>query len=255
MTFTIGKEEFGADRSTFVLPEDITQLASMEDIGATVLAVYMRCLYDHLKVANMLNMVGFIDPAQVSTNTGSLTDRSRIVASRLQKTDGEQIFMMPYNPGRHWVLLIVRAKKETVYSLDPLPENRVVNEEAKNMVNSAIKIYNSHIGRQGRKAPIWKTLPGTPKQPSSVECGYYVMRFMRDIIMDPSLEFEKTIRRKFSDTFYVVFCIINDGPLKLPSLNRYTTSFSKGKEQAPYPQAAIDEVKNEWAKFICLHVD
>ncbi|CAL2238611.1 unnamed protein product [Prunus armeniaca] len=72
-------------------------------------------------------------------------------------------------------------------------------------------MYNSHIGRQGRKATIWKTLPGTPKQPSSVECGYYVMRFMRDIIMDTSLEFEKT--------------------------------FTKGKYQAPYPQAAIDEVR------------
>ncbi|CAL9017881.1 unnamed protein product [Prunus brigantina] len=209
MTFTIEKEVFGADRSTFVLPEDITQLAGMEEIGATVLAVYMRCLYDHLKESNMFNMVAFIDPAQVSANAGSLIDRSRLVASLLNRI--------------LFVLLIVRAKKETVYFLDPLPENRVVNEEAKNMVNSAIKIYNSHIGRQGRKAPIWKTLPGTPKQPSSVECGYYVMRFMRDIIMDPSLEFEKT--------------------------------FAKGKEQAPYPQAAIDEVRNEWAEFVCLHME
>ncbi|CAL8081720.1 unnamed protein product [Prunus armeniaca] len=175
MTFNIEKEVFGADRSTFVLHENITQFSGMEEIGATVVAVYMRCLYDLLREANMCSMVGFIDPAQVSANAGSLTDRSRIVASRLQKTDGEQIFMMPYNPG------------------------------------------------PGRKAPIWKTLPGTPKQPSSVECGYYVMRFMRGIIMDPSLEFEK--------------------------------KFAKGKDQAPYPQAAIDEVRKEWAEFVCLHMD
>ncbi|CAL2271635.1 unnamed protein product [Prunus armeniaca] len=193
------EEVFGADRGTFVLHEDITQFAGMEEIGATVVAVYMRCLYDLLREANMCSMVGFIDPAQVSANAGSLTDRSRIVASRLQKTDGEQIFMMPYNPGRHWVLLIVRAKRETVYFLDPLPGNHVVDEEDKNIVNS------------------------TPKQPSSVECGYYVMRFMRDIIMDPSLEFEK--------------------------------KFAKVKDQAPYPQAAIDEVWKEWAEFVCLHMD
>ncbi|CAL8168682.1 unnamed protein product [Prunus armeniaca] len=223
MTFNIEKEVFGADRSTFVLHEDITQFAGMEEIGATVVAVYMRCLYDRLREANMCSMVGFIDPAQVSANAGSLTDRSRIVASRLQKTDGEQIFMMPYNPGRHWVLLIVRAKRETIYFLDPLPGNRVVDEEGKNIVNSALKIYNSYIGRPSRKTPIWKTLPGTPKQPSSVECGYYVMRFMRDIIMDPSLEFEK--------------------------------KFAKGKEQAPYSQAAIDEVRKEWAEFVCLHME
>ncbi|VVA40022.1 PREDICTED: PRUPE_6G193600, partial [Prunus dulcis] len=148
-------------------------------------------LHDVLKQANMCSMVGFIDHATVSANSGTIADRSRLVAARLQKTDGEQIFMMPYNPGRHWILLIVRAKRETVYFLDPLPGHRVVDEEAKNIVNSAIKIYNSHIGRAGRKAVIWKTLSGTPKQPSSVECGYYVMRFMRDIIMDPSLAFEK----------------------------------------------------------------
>ncbi|BBN68593.1 hypothetical protein Prudu_490S000300 [Prunus dulcis] len=170
LQFTIDKEVFGGERDTFLLPEDITQFAGMEEIGATVVAVYM-------------SMVGFIDPATVSANSGTIADRSRLVAARLQKTDGEQIFMMPYNPGRHWVLLIVRAKRETVYFLDPLPGHRVVDEEAKNIVNSAIKIYNSHIGRAGRKAVIWKTLSGTPKQPSSVECGYYVMRFMRDIIM------------------------------------------------------------------------
>ncbi|VVA34041.1 Hypothetical predicted protein, partial [Prunus dulcis] len=128
----------------------------------------------------MCSMVGFIDPATVSANSGTIAERSRLVAARLQKTDGEQIFMMPYNPGRHWILLIVRAKRETVYFLDPLPGHRVVDEEAKNIVNSAIKIYNTHIARAGR----------TPKQPSNVECGYYVMRFMRDIINDPSLGFE-----------------------------------------------------------------
>ncbi|CAL2238707.1 unnamed protein product [Prunus armeniaca] len=136
------------------------------------------CLYDCLREANMCSMVGFINPAQVSANAGSLTDRSRIVVSRLQKTDGEHIFMMPYNPGRHWVLLIVRAKRETVYFLDPLPGNRVVDEEGKNIVNSALKIYNSHIGRPGRKTPIWKTLPGTPKQPSSVEWAEFVCLYM-----------------------------------------------------------------------------
>ncbi|VVA38374.1 PREDICTED: ubiquitin-like-specific protease, partial [Prunus dulcis] len=214
---------FGLERDTFVLPEDITQFAGMEEIGATVVAVYMRYLHDLLKQANMCSMVGFIDPATVSANSGTIADRSRLVAARLQKTDGEQIFMMPYNPGRHWILLIVRAKRETVYFLDPLPGNRVVDEEGKNIVNSAIKIYNSHIARAGRKAVIWKTLSGTPKQPSSVECGYYVMRFMRDIIMDPSLAFEK--------------------------------KYAKGKQEAPYPQEAIDEVRNEWAEFVCLHME
>ncbi|KAI5341986.1 hypothetical protein L3X38_009861 [Prunus dulcis] len=99
LQFTIDKEVFGRERDTFLLPEDITQLAGMEEIGATVVAVYMRYLHDVLKQANMCSMVGFIDPATVSANSGTIADRSRLVAARLQKTDGEQIFMMPYNPG------------------------------------------------------------------------------------------------------------------------------------------------------------
>ncbi|KAI5328397.1 hypothetical protein L3X38_027794 [Prunus dulcis] len=99
LQFTIDKEVFGGDRDTFLLPEDITQFAGMEEIGATVVAVYMRHLHDVLKQANMCSMVGFIDPATVSANSGTIAERSRLVAARLQKTDGEQIFMMPYNPG------------------------------------------------------------------------------------------------------------------------------------------------------------
>ncbi|KAI5312911.1 hypothetical protein L3X38_042085 [Prunus dulcis] len=99
LQFTIDKEVFGGERDTFLLPEDITQFAGMEEIGATVVAVYMRYLHDVLKKANMTSMVGFIDPATVSANSGTIADRSRLVAGRLQKTDGEQIFMMPYNPG------------------------------------------------------------------------------------------------------------------------------------------------------------
>ncbi|KAI5355796.1 hypothetical protein L3X38_008691 [Prunus dulcis] len=99
LEFKIDKEVFGSDRDTFLLPEDITQFAGMEEIGATVVAVYMRHLHDVLKQAKMCSMVGFIDPATVSANSGTVAERSRLVAARLQKTDGEQIFMMPYNPG------------------------------------------------------------------------------------------------------------------------------------------------------------
>ncbi|KAI5316402.1 hypothetical protein L3X38_036109 [Prunus dulcis] len=99
LQFTIDKEVFGRERDTFLLPEDITQFAGMEEIGATVVAVYMRYLHDVLKQANMCSMVGFIDPATVTANSGTIADRSRLIAARLQKTDGEQIFMMPYNPG------------------------------------------------------------------------------------------------------------------------------------------------------------
>ncbi|CAL2276866.1 unnamed protein product [Prunus armeniaca] len=80
-------------------------------------------------------------------------------------------------------------------------------------------MYNSYTGKQlSRKSPIWKNLQGTPRQPTNVECGYYVMRFMRHIIHDPGLAFEK--------------------------------KFDKKKEPVVYTQELIDEVRLEWAKFV-----
>ncbi|KAI5338435.1 hypothetical protein L3X38_017706 [Prunus dulcis] len=68
--FTIDKEVFGLERDTFVLPEDITQFAGMEEIGATVVAVYMRYLHDLLKQANMCSMVGFMTLLQLVPTLG-----------------------------------------------------------------------------------------------------------------------------------------------------------------------------------------
>ncbi|CAL8088598.1 unnamed protein product [Prunus armeniaca] len=80
-------------------------------------------------------------------------------------------------------------------------------------------MYNSHTGKHSsHKSPIWKNLQGTPRQPTNVECGYYVMRFMRDIIHDPTLVFEK--------------------------------KFDKKKKPVMYTQEHIDEVRLEWGEFV-----
>ncbi|KAI5350328.1 hypothetical protein L3X38_003219 [Prunus dulcis] len=97
-TLGFGRFKFGC-RLSLDRISPIVRFPGMEEIGATVVAVYMRYLHDVLKQANMCSMVGFNDPATVSANSGTIADRSRLVAARLQKTDGEQIFMMPYNPG------------------------------------------------------------------------------------------------------------------------------------------------------------
>ncbi|KAI5312687.1 hypothetical protein L3X38_041861 [Prunus dulcis] len=118
-------EVFGYEHDTFILHEDILQLASMVEIEFTVIAVYMRYLFDYLKMANMANLVGLIDPRQVSVQFGSLSYRSKHLSDRLDEG--------------HWVLIIVRLNKETVYYMDSLP-NRSIDEDMRNIVNTAIKM-------------------------------------------------------------------------------------------------------------------
>ncbi|CAL2255628.1 unnamed protein product [Prunus armeniaca] len=74
--------------------------ASMVEIGVTIISVYMRYLFDFLKLANMVNLVGLVDLAQVSTQCGPLSQRSRHLANHLKKENGDQILLVPYNLGQ-----------------------------------------------------------------------------------------------------------------------------------------------------------
>ncbi|CAL8136553.1 unnamed protein product [Prunus armeniaca] len=72
----------------------------MVEIGSIVITVHMRYLFDYLKMANMVNLVGLVDPGQVSSQSGSLSYRSKHLSDHLEKVDGDQFFLVPYNPGR-----------------------------------------------------------------------------------------------------------------------------------------------------------
>ncbi|KAI5350566.1 hypothetical protein L3X38_003457 [Prunus dulcis] len=87
----------------------------MVEIGSTVIALYMRYLFHYLKMANMVNLVGLVDPGQVSFQSGTLSHRSKHLSDCLKNADGDQFYLVPYNPRGHWVLIIVRLAKETVY--------------------------------------------------------------------------------------------------------------------------------------------
>ncbi|KAI5323972.1 hypothetical protein L3X38_033045 [Prunus dulcis] len=126
------EEVFGTEHDTFLLCEDILQFASMVEIESITIAVYMRYLFDYLKMANL---VGLVDPGQVSSQSGAFSYQTKHLSNRLKNADGDQFFLVPYNPGGHWVLVIVRPAKETVYYVDSLP-NRFADEDMRNIVNT-----------------------------------------------------------------------------------------------------------------------
>ncbi|CAL2247275.1 unnamed protein product [Prunus armeniaca] len=64
-------------------------------------------------MANIVNLVGLVDPRQVSSQSGTLSHHSKHLSERLKNVDGDQFYLVPYNPGDHWVLM--RPAKETVY--------------------------------------------------------------------------------------------------------------------------------------------
>ncbi|KAL6554670.1 hypothetical protein OROHE_007409 [Orobanche hederae] len=194
-------------------------MANMEKVTGNIIVIYQRYLYDVLKKYQMLDMFAFVDPALIGGDPacGTIKQKVEYLAGRLKASQPGQLMMVPYNTDSHWVLTIIDPENEKVYYLDPIRRRLSLGScEWKTVVNSAIGKYNEYMRRTSLKAVEWKPITAVPHQPDTIQCGYYVMRYMRDIVED-------------KDQFN--FVTKRDGGLE-------------------YTQDEIDVVRNEWAKFI-----
>ncbi|CAL9001003.1 unnamed protein product [Prunus brigantina] len=141
-----------------------------------------------------------MDPARTAHDPRDGNVRSEYITKCLKQTSIDSIFLIPYNPGGHWILTIIDEDKDNVYVMDPLGA-RHPHDAWKTVVNDGIKAFNAQIGRRPRKLPTWIMLSGAPKQNDGKSCGYCVMRYMKDICQDSSLEFRNKYRARRRDTY------------------------------------------------------
>ncbi|XP_021983141.1 uncharacterized protein LOC110879047 isoform X2 [Helianthus annuus] len=104
-----------------------------------------------------------------------IEDARRAVADRLYERTGNDIILLPYNPGNHWVLAVLNLKTTTCYYLDSL-RPRSVDEQLRQIIDMAMAVYASESGANIRVKLIWINA-----RPGGTECGYYVMKFMKEI--------------------------------------------------------------------------
>ncbi|KAM1812755.1 hypothetical protein ACFX11_026659 [Malus domestica] len=126
------------------------------------------------------------------------------------------IFLIPYNPTNHWFLTIISQSKDIVYVMNSI-NNWPLDKDWKNVINTGIKGYNEQTGRQ-HKVPEWRILQGTPQQKGVVECGYFLMLYMKEIVEDSTLSFH--------------------------------TKFQFASTEKVYTPKDIDSVRYEWATFV-----
>ncbi|KAL1826336.1 hypothetical protein ACET3Z_004748 [Daucus carota] len=177
-------EVFGAEKTIFILAENIIALFEFQMIGQGALSAYMAYLHTVVRDNDELEMYAFCDPATIFTNS---TDIERNLVNRLKEGNPDRLFLLPYNTNCHWILVILWAGE--IFVLNPLPRGTNFPELEKALTRAMIT-FNVQAGR-GNKAPSIKYMPGCPKQPGGIECGYVVMRYMREIIMDHEMSFLK----------------------------------------------------------------
>ncbi|KAM6564365.1 hypothetical protein CsatB_024363 [Cannabis sativa] len=91
--------------------------------------------------------------------------------------NNHQMFFIPWNIGAHWTLEVVTPKK--IIHLDPI-RGRPIPEEITQMIGSAFR----YIGDAHEYLGQWQgiSLANCPRQPKNQECGFYVLKYMTDIV-------------------------------------------------------------------------
>ncbi|KAL6218702.1 hypothetical protein ACLB2K_011912 [Fragaria x ananassa] len=148
---------FGHPKKAYICRADVYSIAHKKEVSNSVLFFYMSYLNKVLKQKKMEDMIRFVDSDKVSAiGSGTPTARSRDLSVMYKNGKPGQIYLIPYNTG-------------------------------------SIKMYTGLLRKQPgkKKASPWKPLLGAPIQKDDVSCGYYVMRYMKEIVEDNNIDLDK----------------------------------------------------------------
>ncbi|KAL0549101.1 hypothetical protein IC582_013581 [Cucumis melo] len=189
-----------------------------------------------MESSRTLNLYKFVDAGSISCGS-SKEERAQLLTARLLGTNYDQLLLIPYSFGNHWTLVVINLTKGAAFWIDPL-KNRI-DPDVTEVVERSFNIMN-------KKKPVWRVVK-CPKQSEVVECGYYVMRFMRDIIMSTSTSIIQIVSITVIKLACIYFFVnkIHLEPLYCLQM--------KDSPHA-YTQDDIDCIRSEWAEFVGKHV-
>ncbi|KAL0540272.1 hypothetical protein IC582_024506 [Cucumis melo] len=117
----------------------------------------------------------------------------------------------------HWMLHVIDLRKNCVYVLDSLRSK--VNEDIHGIINVGLKTWQAkHDLQRYRSTPKWRPVK-CPRQLDSVGYGYYVQKYIHEIVHNSSTSITSLFNTKNA-----------------------------------YRQEEIDEIRTEWAAFVSKYV-
>ncbi|XP_019168681.1 PREDICTED: uncharacterized protein LOC109164617 [Ipomoea nil] len=196
--------------SVYVMIEDIQDLLTMNWLDVSIIQVFMMFLNKLCKQLGVTS-IGFACPTQISADMVDLN--SPAVTSYLiqvmDKHKDQQFILAPYHQNNHWILIVISTPSKTVYVFDPI-------KSIKSVRSLDVKIYVNIAFRsaRGTRTVNWKKCR-CPQQSGGSECGYYVLRYMFEIVTKHST-------LEYLDEVF---------------------------EEAAYSMNEIDEVRELWAQY------
>ncbi|WOG81908.1 hypothetical protein DCAR_0101064 [Daucus carota subsp. sativus] len=150
-------------------------------IGQAVISTYMTYLYSMFRDTpgrDLSTSFSFLHPS-----TYNLNDEFEAYVVQRLKDGVLRMNFLPFNYSSHWILIVIWESE--IYLLNSLP-HYPHPEQLEKALMRAVRSY----AQEGRvnKNPKIKKLMECPKRPGGMECGYAVMRYMKDIIEDTDMK-------------------------------------------------------------------
>uniref|UniRef100_A0A9I9E4F4 Ubiquitin-like protease family profile domain-containing protein n=1 Tax=Cucumis melo TaxID=3656 RepID=A0A9I9E4F4_CUCME len=205
---------FGSDKFVYLAREDLLHYCGMVEIGYMCILAYITYLWDECDCARNFFV---IDQSKISSHIKDRDLRSRNLANQLEAVNLEQKVLIPYNTGFHWMLHVIDLRENCVYVLDSLRSK--VNEDIHGVINVGLKTWQAkHDLQRYRSTPKWRPVK-CPRQLDSVGCGYYVQKYIHEIVHNSSTSITSLFNTKNA-----------------------------------YRQEEIDEIRTKWAAFFSMEV-
>ncbi|KAI5434699.1 hypothetical protein KIW84_021502 [Lathyrus oleraceus] len=214
---------FGAAHFEIIAKEDMQQLFEHDELGIAVIHTYIWYMYVTLmRGTELCNRFNFIAASRINATliTKNPTSVKNDLVDRFMAAGDNttpSLYFLPFNSGNggHWVLVAMDLSRLIVYYLDSLSGDWSKYPSMKKTVDAAIIKFRSKKNYRNRKDITWVRVQ-CPQQNNSVDYGFFVLRFMRDII----------------------------------ALNRIDIPKMYFEEYKSYSRAHLDEIKDELCQFI-----
>ncbi|KMS98462.1 hypothetical protein BVRB_4g091570 [Beta vulgaris subsp. vulgaris] len=216
------------DVEIFVTAEDIALLLRGERLNISMIQVFIMFLVDKYNSSLDVSHIGFLCPQTIAAST-IRDDHQATTAylkdfflfSRDRGDAGCKLILAPYYEEEHWILLVINVACGKVFKFDSSRPKKERSLAIKDSLDRAYSVYKVQ-GRKGRGSKLkWFSIE-CAKQTVDTECGYYVMKFMHEIITSykDCQNLEKEYQRR----------------------------------DEPYNDEEIDEVREQWAAFFTKYL-
>ncbi|KAL6544843.1 hypothetical protein OROMI_023705 [Orobanche minor] len=170
--------------------ENIMEILDDQWLSSSSIVLYIRYLGDVYLSKNpeLDAKFSFASPHTVPPLVDISAASNYLADCLLRYVGVDHLVLMPHDVGKHWVLVAINTKTESIYYMDPAEEGRISrNQHLKQLVEHGMRAFRTRRPGTTKKALFnsfkWNNIQ-CPKQPDGIHCGHYVGCFIESLLIN-----------------------------------------------------------------------